>query len=133
MIPPWFCYLFPLFSIYFITLGKEWMAIGGGFIFCAGGMVVIVFLAPKHSRLRFHVAQMLMFCGIYFALMLLVVFGLIASLGELAIYISFIILGGGSLIFSIILIFLAVMTGKGRDIQLPGIGSLAARITSFQK
>lgn len=62
-----------------------------------------------------------------------VVFELIASLGELAIYISFIILGGGSLIFSIILILLAVMTGKGRDIQLPSIGSLTVRISSFQK
>jgi hypothetical protein len=148
LIPPWFCYLFPLISIYFSTHGKGLMAVGGGFIFGAGGMVFIAALAPNHSRLRFHAAQMLLFCIIYFALMLLVLAGAIMSLGEsirhagpgaapaggmLAIYILGIVLGGGSLLFGVILIFLAVMTGKGRDIKLPGIGALAAKIASFQK
>ncbi len=147
-IPPWFCYLFPLISIYFSTQGKGFMAVGGGFIFGAAAMVIVAVLAPKHSRLRFHAVQVMLFCVAYFALMLLVLFGSITSLGEsvrnsgpgagaaggmLAIYILGIVLGGGSLAFGIILIFLAVMTGKGRDMRLPGIGTLTAKITSFPK
>lgn len=82
LIPPWFCYLFPLISICFSTHGKGFMAVGGGFIFGAGGMAVIAALAPKSSRLRFHAVQILLFCVIYFTLMLLVLFGSMASLGD---------------------------------------------------
>jgi uncharacterized membrane protein len=147
-IPSWLCYLLPLISIYYSTVGAGFMAVGGGFVWAAGAMVVIAILAPKQTRLRFHAVQMLLFCVIYFALMLLVVFVSISSLGEsvrragpnagvaggmLAIYVLGIVAGGGSILFGIILIFLAGVTARGRDVRLPVVGLLAARITSFQR